>query len=99
MCQHKYPFLEQKLCFEKELDNDLQPHRATEASNQIIKVLGLKNNVPMIDLDKEIVDHANNNIPGFDLFIDHCHLNNKGNQIIQNEIAHFLTTMNYHFHF
>jgi len=70
-------------CLSKALDSDLQPHRASETSNKIIKKVSRRYKIPLADVDKEIVKVSKYNIPGFDLFDDHCHLNYKGNYVLQ----------------
>lgn len=71
-----------KACFENALDSDLQPHRATEQSNAIIREISKTYSIPLIDVDAAIVNAAKDKIPGFDLFNDHCHLNSNGNLIL-----------------
>ena len=61
-------FSEAKECLETGLDNDLQPHRATRRTNQIVKDIAAFYQIPLADVDKEIVAKAKNQIPRIDLF-------------------------------
>jgi hypothetical protein len=70
-------------CLEKALDADLQPHRATKTSNDIVKEIAIAEGIPLADVDARIVSVAPNGIPGFELFNDHCHLNERGKEILQ----------------
>jgi lysophospholipase L1-like esterase len=69
-------------CLNKALDADLQPFRASETSNKIIKMLAKNYKVQLIDTDKKIVNMAANGIPGNTFFYDHCHLH--PNNTLQN---------------
>ena len=85
LCKEIYQnreFEKAKVCLEDALDSDLQPHRATKTSNAIVREIANTGLAPLIDTDEAIVDAALDRIPGFDLFSDHCHLNNKGKTIL-----------------
>ena len=70
--------------FEKGIDQEPHPLRATETSNGIVKEVAARYAIPLVDVDGIIKrDYAVNGIPGPDLFDDHCHLNKKGNLILQ----------------
>ncbi len=75
-------FQKAKTCLENTLDSDLEPHRASETSNAIIREIADNYLIPLVDVDAAIVNASENRIPGFDLFNDHCHLNNKGNAML-----------------
>jgi lysophospholipase L1-like esterase len=70
-------------CFTSYLDNNLMPDRASRTSNNIVKDISNRYNVPLADVDQAIIEASEHSIPGFDLFIDNCHLNPKGNIILQ----------------
>jgi lysophospholipase L1-like esterase len=70
-------------CFAEALDADLQPRRATETTNGIIREIASDYAIPLADIDRRIVAIAKNKIPGFDLLQDHCHLNSEGNKVLQ----------------
>jgi hypothetical protein len=65
------------------LDGDLQPHRASRITNAIVRNISERTKTPLVDVDKAICLAAEHGIPGQDLFTDHCHLNEKGNIILQ----------------
>lgn len=69
-------------CFEQALEKSKQPFRATETTNAIIREIAAEENIPLVDLDSMIKDNAKNGIPGFGLFNDNCHLNERGNQLL-----------------
>ncbi len=72
-------------CLSDALDSDLQPHRATKTSNQIVKKVAERYDVSLIDFDNIIINASQNNVVGHDLFADHSHLNPSGNRILQEE--------------
>lgn len=78
-------------CYEAALDSDLQPHRATETSNRIVRAVAEKYRVPLAEVDERVVELSEHNIPGYDLFGDHCHLNEQGNMILQEVLFESLT--------
>jgi len=71
-----------KTCLEKALDEDLQPHRATTTSNQIIRNLAKTYHLPLADIDAVIVNHSDKGIPGNNIFVDYCHLKPRGNYLL-----------------
>ena len=44
-------------------------------------------NMPLSDVDAAIVHASSHQIPDYDLFVDHCHLNENGNKILQETIS------------
>nr|AQS32419.1 hypothetical protein [uncultured archaeon] len=75
-------FDEALVCFDQALDSDLQPHRASKTSNEIIKNISKTYKIPLADVDQKIVKSSKYNIPGLDLFYDTTHLNYDGNKIL-----------------
>lgn len=71
-----------KPLLEAGIDADLEPHRASETTNAIIKKISVIRNVPLIDVDRDITSASKDGIPGFDLFSDHCHLNEAGRLLL-----------------
>ena len=70
-------------CFKNLLDSDQQFMRATPASNEIVRELAREFDIPLLDFEARIIRYAENGIPGFDLFDGYCHLNDRGNVILQ----------------
>ncbi len=70
-------------CLSDALDLDLQPHRASKTSNEIVMQLAKQYNIPLADVDAKIISIAKNGIPGNDIFFDHCHLNDNGSEIME----------------
>ncbi|MCB4792492.1 MAG: SGNH/GDSL hydrolase family protein [Elusimicrobia bacterium] len=70
------------------LDADLRPHRASRTTNSIIKKISKNTKTPLVDVDSAVCLAAGHGIPGKDIFAknDHCHLNEKGNSILQEMI-------------
>jgi len=60
--------------------------RSRSQWNDIIRNLKSSNH-KIIDMEKKILDYADDHIPGNDLFLDYCHLNLRGNQIVAYEIV------------
>lgn len=79
-------FDELKKCLETALDEDMQPHRASETSNRIIKELAALYDVPLADVDKRIVEHSDKGIPGPNMFTDYCHLVPRGRYLLLKEV-------------
>jgi len=67
-------------------DLDWNFTRSRSQWNDIIRDLKSSNN-KVIDMEKKMFDYAENHIPGNDLFLDYCHLNLRGNQIVAYEIS------------
>ena len=75
-------------CLEHALEKDLQPHRATNRINSVIKSMAKKHQIPLIDFDEILIKKSKNNIPGFSEFHDHCHLKAKYNfEVLEFEFA------------
>lgn len=70
-------------CFDDALDADLQPHRASTTSNRIVREIAQIYNIPLAEVDAKIIRESKNHVPGWDLFYDHCHLGDKGNEFLQ----------------
>jgi hypothetical protein len=81
-------FAEAKALLERGLDEDQNPHRASETTNHIVREVAARYGVHLLDADAEIVKQAPHQIPGPELFADHCHLNHSwGNRILQRLFA------------
>lgn len=78
---------EAKICYESIISNDTFPVRSTNTQNEIVKEVAFITNTPLSDIDAKIVSSSPHQIPGYDLFNDHCHLNDKGNELLQETIA------------
>lgn len=73
---------EARVCFEKEVSSDKEPHRASQEINQIVQQIAKFYKIPLADVDAAVVAKAADHIPGHDLFKDWCHLNETGNHIL-----------------
>lgn len=77
--QHKYN--EALDCFEKALDSDLLPVRATKTSNEIVENIAIEHNIPLADVDQKILESSKYML-GSEFFGDHNHLDYDGNKIL-----------------
>lgn len=85
-CQTLYndaKFENASACLDNFLESIAPHHRATKTINNIVKNISKQYDVPLADVDGAVVKAAEHSIPGFDLFLDGCHLNPKGNIILQ----------------
>lgn len=73
-------------CTEEAIEDGLHPIRATEATNAIVRRVAQRRGIPLVDVDARIVAASRDGIPDFDLFDDHCHLNERGNAILQDAL-------------
>lgn len=79
-------FKKAKQHFQNAIDIDDRPYRITTKINSIIERAAVENNLPLIDVYSRIENESSNNIIGYNLFIDHVHLNDKGNKIAMEEL-------------
>lgn len=82
---HQYQ--QAKTCYEKVVEQDDIPVRSNNTVNAIIRSIAVEKNIPLVDADQVIVQASSYDIPGDDLFVDHCHLNSKGNDILLSEFT------------
>jgi lysophospholipase L1-like esterase len=61
-------------------------HRANENINRIIRDLSLKFDVPLADVENEIVKKSRNGIPNYEFFEDAWHFNKMGQEIFINTL-------------
>ncbi len=54
---------------------DCSPRKATDRINSILKELAGTHSVPFFDAERIIISEAHDGLPGWDCFVDHCHLN------------------------
>jgi lysophospholipase L1-like esterase len=66
------------------LKNTPNRHQSSDSENEIIRDLAQRYNLPLVDVEKEVIAAEPHHIPGETLFWDHCHLNKAGNQILIN---------------
>lgn len=58
------------------------PFQASIKTNQIVKNLAAENKLILANIDHAIIEKSKNKLPGSDLFIDHCHLNDQGKLVL-----------------
>jgi tetratricopeptide (TPR) repeat protein len=76
-------FLEARDFYEKARDLDCNPFRAQSFVNDTVRRLARQySNVYLVDLEALFEENAHHGIPGFDLFLDYVHANQKGNVLI-----------------
>jgi len=63
-------------------DTDLFPHRALTSFNTEIRQLATADGVELFDAEALFNANATNGIPGSELFLDNCHPNEKGHNLI-----------------
>jgi hypothetical protein len=83
----RHDYAEAKRLFDTALLHDTRPVRATTRINEIIRSVADKKNIPVADVYGAVVSQHPLGIPDFDLFVDACHLNNRGNEILQQAFA------------
>lgn len=64
-----------------------RPMRATPKINEIIREVAAEHRIPLADVEQAVMDKSPDGIPGYDLFWDHCHLNERGQDILQEVFA------------
>lgn len=79
-------FSEAEKHFEKAYILDSQPHRANSVTNSIVKSLARQYEISLADIEARVMENSEGGIPSPDLFSDHCHLNDKGREILLDEI-------------
>jgi len=57
-------------------------HQSSDLENQIIRSTAGKTGTPLVDVESAIIRAEPHGIPGETLFVDHCHLNDRGNAIL-----------------
>ena len=56
-------------------------HQSSDLENEIIRQLSKQYNVPLADVERNIIAQEPHGWPGATLFSDHCHFNQRGNEI------------------
>lgn len=70
-------------CLNNKIDTMTSPHSGTLTTNEIVREVAEKYGAIFMDVDNRIILHSSDGIPGDGLFDDSCHLNDKGNIILQ----------------
>ena len=71
----------------KAKDNDRFPHRALTTFNAAIIEIASQQSVKLLDADTLIREAAQNQIPGADMFVDHCHPTAAAHKLIAEALA------------
>lgn len=53
-------------------------HQSSDLENTIIRTLASDRGVPLADVEAAVIEHEPHGVPGYTLFEDHCHLNDRG---------------------
>lgn len=69
------------------MEHDQRPIRADRVINGIIRSVAEEQHVPLADVYLAVCSSMSNGLPDGHLFLDHCHLNAVGNEILQNTFA------------
>ena len=64
------------------LKNASPRHQSSDTENEIIRTLCRDLDVPLADVETAVIAAEPHKVPGEMLFSDHCHLNDKGNEIL-----------------
>ena len=64
------------------LKNASPRHQSSDRENGIIRTVCQDLDVPLADVESEVIAAEPHKVPGETLFSDHCHLNNEGNEIL-----------------
>ncbi len=83
--QGEYPLA--RMWFDKALLHDTRPSRADTMINTIIKQVAVDCDCPLADANQSVQSQHPHALPDFTFFLDHCHLNDRGNKILQDEFA------------
>ena len=75
-------YLEARNLGEKILAETAGRHQASLFENLILRKLANKFKLPIADVYQAVSDAEPHHIPGETLFNDHCHLNEKGNELL-----------------
>lgn len=78
-------FITSKQFLERAFVLDAQPHRANVYINEMIRKLFLIYKVPLIDIEKKVLQDSEGGVASLALFSDHCHFNKMGQDILVNE--------------
>jgi len=81
--------------YELARENDKIHLRACLRLNKIIRKVGFKNHVPVIEMERAFEQASENGLVGNNLFLEHVHPNINGHLIIADAISHFLAPHNY----
>lgn len=76
--------------YEDALVHHHRPERANRRINAALRNISGALKVPLIDLRQEVANHAQDGIPGSNLFRDNCHLTEEGYAIVQHAFANVL---------
>jgi tetratricopeptide (TPR) repeat protein len=80
-------FDEAHQAYSKARDQDAAFTRARSAWNSLIPKQASSRYVQAIPMEQIVAEYAKDGIPGFDLFVDNCHMNPRGHRIVALEIA------------
>jgi hypothetical protein len=72
-------------------DNDGFPHRALSSFNERIRKIAQQRGVLLFDAEAAFAAASTDGIPGSDLFVDQCHPNQKGHQLLADGLAAVVT--------
>ncbi len=79
ICHHFLAHYNRALeCFIRAKDQDVLRFRAPSEFNAIIRKVCAEANVPVVEIEKHLADHAPNGIIGEELMLDHLHPNLEG---------------------
>jgi lysophospholipase L1-like esterase len=56
-------------------------HQSSDIENATIRSLAAELAVPLADVERAVTAHEPHGVPGYRLFLDHCHFNGEGNRI------------------
>jgi lysophospholipase L1-like esterase len=65
-------------------------HQSSDLENDILRTLARERDVPLADVEAAICQAEPHGVPGETLFKDHCHLNDRGNELLRQTYARVL---------
>ena len=86
LCYAEGDFEKAKSHLERAYVLDAQPHRANRVTNNIVSQIAGKCHIPLADIDGRMAGKSRGGIPETGFFSDHCHLSERGKDILQDEI-------------
>lgn len=75
------------------MDTDGFPHRALTSFNEAVREIAAAADVPLFDIERLFARSSPDGIPGRNLFLDQCHPNVEGHELIAEGLAKLIASM------
>jgi tetratricopeptide (TPR) repeat protein len=89
-------YQEAAISYQRALDNDVCPLRMPKRLHQTLAEIAAATNVPLVDAESAVAASTGvpNEIPGYDLYLDHVHPTIGGHQVIADKVVNILRQHN-----